>query len=533
MSPSAPATTGRGPSIGFPDRLLAEAVRALERDGAQPIDEPRAEARATETGGDLEQRIAVRARSLGAADELEHSLRKTRQMIGVILGIAALLAAIAGASAAKASLASENDAPINIFWALGGLLGIQTLFLVLWFAVMLRGPSALAGASLGGVIVSVGRSLAGRWHKGAVNTAAVEATGVVLTRGSIGRWLLGTISNGLWVVFNLICLLLIVLMLSAKHYRFVWETTILSSETYTRMTNGLAWLPSRLGFPVPTPEQIAVSDGAVPPASRPEIDEEDMRHAWSGFFVGGLVIYGLGPRFLLLGLCVYRHRRARRRYRLDTTRPGYMRLQPRLDPRTESLGVIDPDAGGAQTPAPVEASPVEHHGVAGGPALFALEIDPPSSEWPPPVGGVSWQDLGFVDGRQDRERVLEQLGGSTAAPPIVVVVCGLTTTPDRGIASFLKQVRQAAGSPMALVLTGGDALRRRGNGEQVAGRVGDWRTLAGDVGLPDDQVLELDLDHLTDASAARLATLLGGNGTPPPARRIESAFELIVDHFGR
>jgi hypothetical protein len=87
---------------------------------------------------------------------------------------------------------------------------------------------------------------------------------------------------------------------------------------------------------------------------------------------------------------------------------------------------------------------------------------------------------------------------------------------------------------MAMVLTGGDALRRRGNGAQLATRVDDWRTLAGGLGLAGADVIELDLDHLTDASAARLASLVGGESPAPQAgRRIEDAFDAIVDHAGR
>jgi hypothetical protein len=258
---------GREPGIGFADRLLAEAVRVFERDGARPIDDPRAEAKATGAGGDFEHRIAVRARSLDASRNVSQALGQTRQVIGVIMALGMLLAALAGAGAARASLAAPGDAPVNIYWALGGLLGIQTLLLAAWVVMMIKGPSALAGASLGGAVFALGRGLSGRWHKGHAHAAAIEATGVVMARGGVGRWMLSAISHGLWVVFNVMCLLLLVLMLSARHYRFVWETTILSADTYTRLTHGIAWAPGKLGFPTPTAQQIAA--GCSSAASSP------------------------------------------------------------------------------------------------------------------------------------------------------------------------------------------------------------------------------------------------------------------------
>ncbi len=48
-------------------RMLAEAVRAAEGDGAALIDEPAADAEAREHGGGLEERIVVRAAALSIA----------------------------------------------------------------------------------------------------------------------------------------------------------------------------------------------------------------------------------------------------------------------------------------------------------------------------------------------------------------------------------------------------------------------------------------------------------------------------------
>jgi hypothetical protein len=525
------ARRGREPAVRFADRLLAEAVRALERDGAQPIDDARAAARAAEAGGGLEGRIVARARALDAASGLEQALARTRQVIGLILAIGMFLAAAAGAGAARAALSARGDSAVNVYWALGGLLGVQTLLLLVWLVVMMMGPLALAGASLGGAIFGLGHRIAGRWHKGLMQTAAIEATGAVLARGSVGRWMLSAMSNGLWVVFNTTCVLLLVLMLSARHYRFVWETTILSADTYTRLTDALAALPARLGFPTPTREQIEASNGALPPpAAVPTEALEAMDHAWSGLLIGGVVTYGLGPRVILLALCLHLHRRARRRFRLDTNRPGYLRLRPKLMPQTEALGVVDPCTEGEPAPAAATA-PAGARAPTGPPAVLALEVDAPPSPWPPRVTGVRWRDLGLIDGRQDRQHAIEQLAGPNAGSSVVIVVCALTTTPDRGHGAFIAQVREASGAPIGVVLTGGEAFRRRGDSGLLEGRIADWRALADRAGVPVERVVEVDLDHLTDASAAHLAELAGVSPEGEEAgRRIESAFDLIVDH---
>ncbi len=510
------------PPLRLGGRVLAEAVRALEQDGARPVDEQPAAAAAAAIGGDMERRIVERARRLSVAPQLEQALRAVRRSIAAIAVLGLLLAAAAGASAAQAALGPGGESPVNIYWALGGLLGVQTIVLVVWIVVLVQAPQSLPALSLGGAVVALGRRLAGRLERAEHGAAAVEAIGAVYTRGALGKSTLGAVSNGLWLAFNVACLLTVVLMLSARNYRFVWETTILSTSTYVEMTRVLGWVPQGLGFPVPTPEQIAASDRVLPPDHG-----EAARHAWSGFLVGSLFVYGLLPRLVLLGACLVGHARARARYRLDVDRPGSLRLRPQLMPQHESLGIID---GEEQPPAsPRGPGSPRRAGAAGPPVLIGLEIEPPASGWPPRAAGVSWRDLGFCDGRPDQERVLKALADAGPATP--VVVCALTSTPDRGIASFVEEVGRASGSASVLVLTGGEAMRRRGDGATITARVEDWRRLAAGAGIDGTRVIEVDLDHLTDASAAQLARLLGA---PPaaavPARRLEAAFDLVAEH---
>ncbi len=521
-----PSPVAEADAVGFPDRLLAEAVRALEQDGGAPVADPAADAAAIEADGDLEHRIVARARSLPVSDRLGKALRQTGRAIGLILGAGLLVAAIAGASAARASLGTQGDQPVNIFWALGGLFGIQTLLLAAWLGLMLWHPAGIPGATLGGAVLGLGRRLARRVHHGAEVSAAVEAIGTVYASPSLVRWVASSISHALWACFNAVCLALVIVMLSTRHYTFMWETTILSAESYVRLTRVVASVPKLVGFASPTAEQIAAAEWPVDPQAA-----EEARQEWSGLLVGSIVCYGLGPRILLLGYCLARKRRARERYRLDTTRPGYLRLARTLDPSTKVLGVVDADAGPvAERPAP-KAQPGPARGGTGAPVLIGLEVEPPAS-WPPPLDGVTFRDLGFVDSRQDRARVLQALSSPGPAPSIVVVVCALATTPDRGIAAFLDEMRRTAPAPLALVLTGGQALRRRGDAGLIEARLDDWRTLAGGAGIAEDRVLELDLDHLTDASLVGLRSLAGAPpGAAAPGRRIEQAFDLVVEHL--
>ncbi len=522
-TPRAPA-----PAV-FADRLLAESVRALEHDGAAPIIEPDAEQSAIAGGGDFEQRIVRRAGGLSLAGEMRAALHHVDRATFTIVALLVVLALAAGAGAGRALLDVERETPVNFFRLLGGLVGVQTVLLVVWFMVMLLKPTALATGSLGALAISVARWLAARLNKGPAHVAAIEANGIVMTRSPIGRWTLGVISHGAWAAFNVGSLLLVIIMLSTGHYLFTWETTILSAETYAPLTETIALGPQAVGFSTPSTQQIA--EARWPIADRAAA--EQAQSAWSGLLIGSIVVYGLAPRLLLLGLCLERRRRAKARWRLDTSRPGYMRLQSKLMPQTTSLGIVDADRqqDRSHATAAAAATPTSAARDVGPPAILGLEIDETQSTWPPQIEGVTWQDLGLVDDGADRRRVLDQLSQSATPPKIVVIVSALTTTPDRGIGAFLQQVQTAAGRPVGLVLTGGQMLRDRGDVQLMQSRIDDWRMLADGVGVPAQHVIELDLDHLTEASLAKLAQLVGVQHEQHSLRHIEAAFELILDHY--
>ena len=514
-------------AVGPADRLLAEAVRALEQDGAAPCDEAAAEALARTQGGNLETRIVGRGRALSVASPLRGALRVVRTLSAWTLGVAVVIAALAGAAAVRAALGGPGGMPVNVFWVLLSLLGVQTLLLCGWLMLMIGRPAATSVAPLGAATLTAGRWLTARVHHGPYHMAAVQAYGGGLARGAVGRWTLSAITHAMWLSFNIGGVVLLLALLSTRQYAFQWETTILSSDAYERVTRAIAWLPETAGFPTPTREQILATErgrvAADPNAAR----------AWSGLLVGSLLAYGLAPRLLLLGLSLSRRRRAWAGFRLDTTAPGHYRLRARLMPEAEASGVVpdrEADDGAGATAAVAQVRPSPSAG--GPPAIVGFELEPPGSPWPPPLQAMRWVDLGFVDGRDDRRRVRHTLAEMTDAPRLTAVAVALTATPDRGVGAFLEQLRSAPGGPLALLLTGGDVLRRRAGPEQMARRADGWRQLGATVGIPADRVLEIDLDHVTDASLRRLADLVGVTEPEPDGARIEPAFLLIADAVG-
>lgn len=538
-------THGSGEEVhpSLDDRLRAEAVRVIE--GEDPQREPTADDAARRHDGDFEARLLVRARHLSIAPELDRAVGTLRAGMAwaVVGGLAA--AFLLGALSVRATMAGADGARINFYWVLGAVLGVQTLLLVVWLGVAGRWSMRRASARRGSpMLISLGRLVvgAGRWVAEKVGAerrsrAAIQAAARVHGSGRVGVWTFSSITHALWLAFNVGALTLLLLLLSARQYTFIWETTILAEDQYIAMTEALNAPAAAVGFTVPTREDIVASQwtGDPGPAVAPGPMERSRR--WASLLVASIVLYGAGPRLLLLVLSLGLRGRAARAFRLDVTAPEYQRLRPALMPATRPLGVVDPEAPpetGADPDLPDTAT--TRRRAPGPPAVVGVEMAEPSTGWPPTLGDLDLHDIGIIESRDDRARVIRWLEEADSEPRPLVIVCDLTGTPDRGVGRVIRSLRGTVEASPALVLTGGQALRRRGyDAEGVRQRVEDWRTLAAGSGVDPDAVVEADLDHLTDAAVGRLADQLTGNGGgqregESPMRK---AFRCIEAHAAR
>jgi len=518
-------------AFSFADRLLAEAVSAFESSNPT-IDAGSADAAGRSAAGGLEQRVIVRAQAYPARHDLMEAMKHVRSGLVVVILSAIVLALVGGAATARALLGTPRQEPVNFFLVLLGVLGVQSILLMLWLLVMLFGHRAagttLAIGSLGGVVVRIGQRLAAAFHRGEHHRAALAACGRVVLAPAMARATFSTISHGLWLAFNIGCLVITIVLLSARQYTFAWETTILSDKAYVPLTKSIAALPSLAGFNGPTGEQIAASQrtGSVESFSQ----EPVVSQAWSALLVGSIVVYGFAPRLLLLGWSLGQRRVAKQRYRIDVSRPEYLRLEQALMPVSRSIGVMDSDDGTIARHTSIQSAGSRLARQLGAPAILGLEIEPPVP-WPPRVERVQWADLGLIETREQQHQVITQLANGSSEPATLVVACALVSTPDRGIGRFLSQLREAVAQPVLLVLTGGQSLRDRSDALAVSQRLHDWHQLADEAGIAPQRVLELDLDHLTPTSAERLSRLVCDEkttGSPKRARHLEQAFDLIV-----
>lgn len=421
---------------------LTETVR-LREEHAGPLEDLEANRLARAAGGDLPSRIQRRALWLAERDGLTAALKHWLQGARLALVLLMIFAVLSGAGLAFAAL---GQTPVNVFWALGSLLGLNLILLLSWLLGLIFAGEH--GATLGRLWLWLSEKLA----RDAKAAQLAPALLLMLQRKKLNRWALGTLVNGLWLLAMLSALILLLTLMATRRYGFVWETTILSADTFIHVTHALGHLPSLLGFNVPTAEMIRASgDGAL--------DIESARQAWATWLVGVLVVYGVLPRLLLTLLCFWRWNSGKTALRLDLNLPGYAQLRERLMPTSERLGVNDPEPAQLHR---VESSVGEL--ASEGALLVAIELDE-QRPWPPALP-KNVSNAGILDSRESRHKLLEQL--SRFPPARLAIACDPRRSPDRGSLALIAELARNAGETRVWLLQAppGEALD--------AERLGDW-----------------------------------------------------------
>ncbi|NLT91127.1 DUF2868 domain-containing protein [Pseudomonas sp. KT_2_4] len=423
---------------------LTETVR-LREEHAGPLEDLEANRLARTAGGDLPSRIQQRALHLAERDGLAAALSRWLQGARLALVLLAVVAVISGAGLAFAAL-GNGLAPVNVFWALGSLLGLNLILLISWaLGLLFAGEHS---ASLGRLWLWLSEKLA----RDAKAAQLAPALLLLLQRQKLNRWAVGVLVNSLWLLALLSALVILLTLLATRRYGFVWETTILGADTFVAVTQALGTLPALLGFNVPTVEMIRASGDSA-------LNIESARQAWAAWLVGVLLVYGLLPRLILALLCLWRWKRGRAALRLDLNLPGYAQLRERLMPSSERLGVND-------------VAPEHLHLISGGASelqsdgalLVAIELDD-QHPWPPKLP-TNVKNAGILDSRESRHKLLEQL--SRFPPARLAIACDPRRSPDRGSLALIAELARSATDTRVWLLQAppGQALD--------AERLGDW-----------------------------------------------------------
>ena len=415
----------------------------------------------------LIQRAYDREGESGVLSNIQRWAKHARFLFALLL----ILAIISGASAAMGFFGSEQK-NVNVIWTLIGLIGVHFLALLAWL---------LGGRLTGGWLGRISFWLMSYWPKTdplepSAATKLARALGVVMSSKGLGKWTLSCITHAAWLTALLASLLTILLALSVRSYSFVLETTILSDAVFGEVIRGFAYLPSLVGFAIPSDDMIR---GAFEGAQLAQPDAA--RRAWASCLSGGLLVYAIIPRALVLLFSLFRLKRAYSAMQLDVKMPGFAQLFAQT---STQYRVVDA-APAAVPPAQLQALA---KGAGDSLGLVALELGKDLS-WPPKGFSSAQQVLLFdevVETGAQQKAVLQVLHSTPARR--LLIVCDARVSPDRGSLHWLVDLSKFTEALAVCVLNP--------KGDRANDRRPVWMQSLASIGLASSRVFFTQSDGL-------------------------------------
>jgi hypothetical protein len=420
---------------------LCEAVR-LREEQTGLLEDSEACRKARATPGSLAQRLQVRGLFLARRDGLVSAMQHWLQGAKLALWLLLLSAIIAGVLLAKTALSGAPEA-INIFWALAGLIGLNLLSLLVWLLSLVF--STQASSPLSQIWLWLSNKLA----RDAKAAQLAPALLVLLQRNHLLRWGLGRLLHGWWLITLTSALLTLIALLATRRYGFVWESTIVASDSFVTLVSSLGTPAAWLGFAVPDSSLIQHSGLQA-------LEDEQARHIWASWLLGMLLIYGILPRLACNVLCEWRWRYGIKRLQLNADDPVWQPVHERVQPSSERLGVID------AAPSQLSSSAAGSQIAGQAAVIVAIELDD-SINWPPELP-AQVLNAGVIDTREQRRKILDQL--SANPPARLLIACNPQRSADRGTLHLIAELSRTAVQTQVWLLATETAEERLSNWQE-------------------------------------------------------------------
>ena len=456
----------------FDKRVLIEQLRFIETQETL-ADDADPEVQAAAARGDFTARLWHRAQHLTERNELAAAVHRAAKLSRITKGVGLLVAAVLGGLATN--LAVTGDQTINIYWLLLVLLGFNLLSMALW----LVGISFNFNGLIEGVLAKITSWLPSRVKEKTQASAQADRAWLACQFGGrVGKWQFSSITHQLWLVYLLAGLTVLLLVLMARQYDFVWGTTLLSDSAFISLTELLGKPLHLLGLTTPTAEQV----------QQTRIGAEHVltaahRNSWAQLLLGALVVFGIVPRLLLCCWAMLMLTAARRGFALDYYLPYYISLRQQLLPLAGRAEIVDADA---HPPAAIGATVIDPtpHNVPAEARWVAVELSADIA-WPPAAIN-SAKNVGQVSDRQSLASILQRLESDNG--DVIAVAVTAARAPDRGVQRTIASLF-ATGTKPWLVL-----MQQQEHGEVADTRLGAWYRLAEACGVPADHVVSMQAE---------------------------------------
>lgn len=399
---------------------LTELVRLLEQRGhIFPTDPHTATEQLHQTNGDTVSKLHRRAVLIDRDHALNDRLHRQRRHLHYVLYVASGAWLVLGFMGTYGLM---QYATLNFFLILVGILGMNTLMLLVWLIQALRRHANRA---------SLPPFLLGFNQQDAVNQAILQLYTAPAFRPYV-YWRKSVMTHRLALMGLVGMFASALMLLLVRQYRFNWESTLLNDGHFAKVVAILAWLPDKLGFSVPNAQAVMAGRnlGDIASAS-----------AWGSLLLGSIVCYGILPRLVAWLYCLWRVRQTPPQ--LDLSLPYYQNILQQWQRR-----IIDSDDD--YRPDQVRTAPTISVHTQG--AHWAVLLDAPhdDGQWFKGMLGVDWLDKGVIADRDGVAELTRQLGDASAVQ--VLVGIRAMQTPDRGTIRRLNQFAEQAQGGLVVYL---------------------------------------------------------------------------------
>jgi hypothetical protein len=474
----------------FQQRLLAEGVRAAEGDYpvlSAPI--------LNKAESSFELLLLDRAEQLDQKLQISALFNHFKGLTKNLFVLLSVLLFVIGASSVGQIVFTEQGTQINFFWAFGLFFIPNLIALCFWLFLFLQ-TNLLSSGWLAHFSLFLLKTVEKRFNPQAVRHkhfwALFKCYFKITFSGDLGRYQLSYVTHLLWLSYFSGATLMLVIMLATHQVDFIWETSILSQQSFQWLTELLAYIPNLLGIAVPNPEQIQQSHlGAVNLLA----EAQNSRLVWSSLLISSLLIYGILPRFLLLLLMRFLLIRKTQRFTLTLSQPYYVQLRQQLKPNVTSLGIKDPDLSNnkAHFPPSLETTnqPLPN-------CFYPVAIELSESQFiecQKHVKHYSPEQLVLLKNVcdfQTQQHLLNEV--KTIEQKALVLYVTLARLPDRGLLTFIKSFTCLTSKSFYLLLIDEGLMEP----SFVSKRRSDWYQLAAQVDIPLENIIQFKARGLNE-----------------------------------
>ncbi len=452
----------------FADLVRIEQLRNIETGQAEDLSYASIADMDSHTTNDFKysvflHRLGTRAKRLVQENKLASTLLQPQKLFTRASLICLICAAILGALAAGNAISASTT--LNIYWLLAVLLGFNLLSILLWIIGI---TFDLQGLSKG-VAAQLASWLPYR-HKqnNTVASIAIHSWWESCLTGTIGKWRISVLTHKFWLAYLTAGMILLILLMLAKQYNFIWGTTLLPESSLPKLTQILGKPIQYIGLSIPDSHQIAGSRiGAAK-------QDAQTRSAWAKFLIGILLLYGLLPRLGLLAISLLMQRWAEDNFKLDLYLPYYIELRQRLMTRKIKARVIDADLQ-ADTKQTDHLSPSAGNTVPPNTQAFGIELND-QIVWPESTA-AHWNivDQASLAGAID---IVKKIDG-----PLLIGVA-IHRLPDRGVQRMIQELVASATQQPWLILLQEQSVTPVANARKLA-----WFRLAEACNIPAEHVI--------------------------------------------